>query len=69
MENSIDRAAKIAALNDRFRRTFIGGEVYFTAGVRALGEHQSLIRLMKAVQSADVADQEDPWGKADFGAC
>jgi hypothetical protein len=45
MENSFDRAAQIAALNDRFRRTFTGGEVVLTAGVRALAASGSLIPL------------------------
>ena len=68
MENSIDRAAEIAALNDRFRQTFVGGDVIFTVGARALGEHQSLIPLMKAVQTHVPELGDDPYGERDFGA-
>lgn len=68
MENSLNRAARIAALNDRFRQTFVGGDVVFTAGVRALGQTRSLIPLFKAVQRHLPAAGDDPYGERDFGS-
>ncbi|MGF1620436.1 MAG: DUF3768 domain-containing protein [Rhodomicrobiaceae bacterium] len=68
MENSFDRAAEIAALNDRFRRTFTGGEVVLTAGVRALAASGSLIPLFKAVQTHVPEAGNDPYGERDFGS-
>jgi len=68
MENASRRAAQIAVLNDRFRRTFIGGEVYLTAGVRALGENHSLDTLIEAVRTHVPAAGDDPYGERDFGS-
>ena len=52
MEDSIQRAVQMAALDGRFRRTFAGGDVVFTDGVRALGDRHLLITLMQAVACA-----------------
>jgi hypothetical protein len=68
MQNSFDRATQIAALNDRFRRTFSGGEVVLTAGVRALAASGSLIPLFKAVQTHVPEAGNDPHGERDFGS-
>jgi hypothetical protein len=68
MENASRRAAQIAALNDRFRRTFTGGEVYLTAGVRALADDQPLEPLLAAVQTHVPAAGDDPYGERDFGS-
>ena len=68
MENASDRAAQIAALNDRLRRTFTGGEVYLTAGVRALAADGSLQPLLEAVQTHVPQAGDDPYGERDFGS-
>jgi len=68
MENASPRAAQIAALNDRFRRTFTGGEVYLTVGVRALAADRSLSPLLAAVQTHVPEAGNDPYGERDFGS-
>ena len=57
----------VTALNDAFRRTFMGGRVLLTAGITSLSEtHQ--VEIMQAVQSFEsfTADN-DPYGEHDFG--
>lgn len=61
-------AARIAALNDAFRRTFKDGRVVETAGVLALPEAER-IALLLAVRRFDTFDGDnDPHGGHDFGA-
>lgn len=63
-----EKTARIRRLNDRFRRSGIGGDIFITRGIQELGEEE-----MKAV-AAKVAgfDQFDhdngPHGEHDFGA-
>lgn len=60
--------SRIRDLNDRFRTTFIGGEVFITAGVRACGQtFQS--RAVELVQTFEAFTPEnDPYGEHDFGS-
>ena len=61
-------ADRIRALNDDFRRTFVGGLVVITAGVEALPAEQRRALLAK-VRAFDVfTDDNDPHGEHDFGA-
>lgn len=61
---NLQRAAKIAALNDRFRGMAI--DVMITPGVRDLPQ---VIELMKAVESFDRFNEDnDPYGEHDFGS-
>jgi len=54
-------------LNDRLRRTFTGGTIVATQGVRAL-EDKTLNQLMPAIQSFDAfSPDNDPYGEHDFG--
>lgn len=58
------RAAKIAALNDKFRNMAI--DVMITPGVRDLPQ---VIELMKAIESFDRFNEDnDPYGEHDFGS-
>jgi Protein of unknown function (DUF3768) len=62
------RAARIRALNDAFRQTFIGGRVLVTPGVRQL-PLQANARVLQAVQSfADFDQGNDPHAEHDFGS-
>ena len=64
---SDDKQARIAELNDAFRRTFVGGVVVQTAGVAALTSNQQA-QLQIAVQTFDAfTDDNDPYGEHDFG--
>jgi hypothetical protein len=63
--STVDR---IRALNDAFRRTFIGGAVMITAGVEAMSAEQRKSLLAK-VRAFDVfTEDNDPRGEHDFGA-
>lgn len=58
----------IGDLNDVFRRTFFGGRVVVTPGIRELPESDR-IKLLEAVQGYDGFDDgNDPFREHDFGA-
>jgi hypothetical protein len=64
----ISTTDRIRALNDEFRRTFVGGLVMITAGVEALPVEQRRALLAK-VRTFDVfTEDNDPHGEHDFGA-
>jgi hypothetical protein len=58
----------IRALNDAFRRTFVGGLVLITAGVEAM-PHDQRRSLLAKVRSFEVfGEDNDPHGEHDFGS-
>lgn len=58
----------IRTLNDRLRRTFQGGQVMITAGMRAL-EPKLLAELLSLIRAYDRFDQDnDPHHEHDFGS-
>ena len=58
---------KIAALNDRFRRSFIGGQVMTTAGISELPV-EIKAKIFGLVQSYDrFTPDNDTYGEHDFG--
>jgi hypothetical protein len=65
---SADKGARIRALNDQLRRYLIGGHVYLSHGVKALGQTE-IETLMRAIaEFDDFDDGNDPFGEHDFGA-
>ena len=65
---TMSNAETIRALNDAFRRTFVGGLVLITAGVEAMPVEQRRSLLAK-VRAFDVfTDDNDPHREHDFGA-
>ena len=65
---TVSKSESIRALNDAFRRTFVGGAVMITAGVEALPPEQRRSLLAK-VRAFDVfSEDNDPHGEHDFGA-
>lgn len=61
-------SARIAALNDAFRRSLAGGRVTVSAGIAALPE-PTRAAILAAVQGFDAFDAgNDPHGEHDFGA-
>lgn len=64
-ESKTDR---IRALNDAFRRTFVGGAVMITAGVEAmpLDQRRSLIQKVRNFEA--FSEDNDPHAEHDFGA-
>lgn len=63
-----DKAERIRHLNDTFRRSFQGGKVFLTEGVRALGDDQ-LRAIIRQVRTFDAfTPDNDPYQEHDFGA-
>ena len=65
---TVSNAETIRALNDAFRRTFVGGMVLITAGVEAmpLDQRRSLLEKVRAFDA--FGEDNDPHGEHDFGA-
>ena len=63
-----DAAAKIAELNDAFRRAFCGGRVVMTSGVDALPDCVKAAALQMVADFSDFSEGDDPYGERDFGS-
>jgi hypothetical protein len=61
-------AERIRALNDDFRRTFVGGAVMITAGVEAMPVEQRRSLLAKVRAFETFTNDNDPHREHDFGA-
>ena len=59
---------RIRALNDDFRRTFVGGAVMITAGVEAMPAEQRKSLLAKVRAFDAFTNDNDPHREHDFGA-
>ena len=65
---NIDRAERIRRLNDTFRRSFQGGRVFLTEGIRALGP-KWVEEVCRQVRTFDAfTPDNDPYQEHDFGA-
>lgn len=65
--SDVERAAKVALLNDQFRSTFTGGQVFMTRGIEALDE-RTRAEIIAAVMEYESFDEDnDPYGEHDFG--
>lgn len=60
------RTKRIRDLNDRFRRTLIGGRFVMTRGVAARDDIAAIVARVRAFDSFNV--DNDPYGEHDFGA-
>ena len=60
-------ANRVRALNDAFRRTFVGGTVMITAGVEALPSEQRRAILAKVRAFDGFNEDNDPHEEHDFG--
>ena len=65
---TVTTAERIRALNDAFRRTFVGGAVMITAGVEAMARDQRRVLLEKVRTFDAFTDDNDPHGEHDFGS-
>jgi hypothetical protein len=65
-ENALARD-RIRALNDAFRRSFIGGKVVVTAGFEALPARQRGLILRKVRAFNQFNEDNDPHCEHDFG--
>jgi hypothetical protein len=59
---------RIRVLNDNFRATFIGGQVYLTAGVSELSMDRKAQALLAVQSFKDFTTDNDPHGEHDFGS-
>ena len=58
----------IATLNDKFRRSFINGEVLLSAGIAAMSSEDKANILSKVRNFNDFTEDNDPYGEHDFGS-
>lgn len=63
-----DRAKKIAALNDKFRKGMATGRVHITAGVNGKGGEFVTKALVKIMTFDDFNADNDPHQEHDFGS-
>jgi hypothetical protein len=59
---------RIAELNDKFRKTFLGGSVLATNGIAGLPEKDKAEIFTKVRAFDDFSEDNDPNGEHDFGA-
>ncbi len=59
---------RIRRLNDRFRRSGIGGDIFITPGIQALGAEVMPEVAGKVAQFDQFDHDNDPHGEHDFGA-
>ena len=58
----------IRTLNDNFRKTFTGGRVMLTSGIRTK-THDEIAEILEKVRSFDnFTTANDPYGEHDFGS-
>ena len=63
-----EKTARIRRLNDRFRRSGIGGDIFITPGIKDLGA-EGMAAVAAKVAGFDQFDHDnDPHGEHDFGA-
>ena len=61
-----DATTRIAALNDRARRTFMECRVIITEGVQALEDVDTVLRQVQVFEA--FTPDNNPYGEHDFGA-
>jgi Protein of unknown function (DUF3768) len=58
---------KIARLNDKFRRTFLGGRIVISIGVHALPDTVKAAALVSVATYTGFTEENDPHGEHAFG--
>ena len=66
-EHTNNSSPTIAALNDRFRQTYWGGNIMTTRGVDELDELTSIKLFSAVMHYDDFSEDNDPYGEHDFG--
>ena len=59
---------KVALLNDAFRKTLSGGEVFLTAGVHELPDMVKAAAIQRVATFDAFTEDHDPYGEHDFGS-
>jgi hypothetical protein len=62
----LDSSPSIQALNDAFRKTFVGGRVAITVSIQAMPNLASVLDQVQSFNSFD--ESNDPHGEHDFGS-
>lgn len=63
-----EKRIKILTINDHFRRTGLGGQMYFTAGIESLGL-QAIFEIRQEIALFNsFSEDNDPYGEHDFGS-
>ena len=65
---TVSNVERIRALNDAFRRTFVGGVVMIAAGIEAMPRDQRRMLLEKVRAFDAFTDDNDPHGEHDVGS-
>ena len=60
--------SKIALLNDAFRKTLSGGQVFLTAGVHELPDMVKAAAIQRVATFDAFTEDNDPYGEHDFGS-
>jgi len=63
-----EKSERIQRLNDRFRRSGIGGDILITPGIQALGESGMQAVAEKVMHFEQFSEDNDPHGEHNFGA-
>ncbi len=63
-----NKTARISALNDRLRKTHLGGVLAITEGVNAFGFGFKAKALATLAEADSFHADNDPYGEHDFGA-
>lgn len=58
----------IATLNDKFRKSFTGGQVLLTAGIDSMSMDDKANILSMVRNFNDFNEDNDPYGEHDFGS-
>lgn len=62
------RTLRIRELNDRLRRTLMGGRIIVTRGVMEIGEDRVSALLRSITRFTAFDEANDPYGEHDFGS-
>ena len=65
---ALEKSRRVRVLNDNFRSTFIGGQVFLTAGVASLSLGARARVLIEVQNFAQFTADNDPHGEHDFGS-
>ena len=67
-QNNPNKRKQIRELNDKFRKTFIGGQVLITNGIDSLEPTLKARVLQKVREFNDFDYKNDPYNEHDFGS-
>lgn len=67
-ENLNEADQRVRDLNDRFRQTFIGGQILLTPGFQALPDEVANSAIQAIQTFDDFTEDNDPYGTREFGS-